>query len=69
LNHTCYEEGRRIPWESGITAVTPLNRKRWNLNVEATLSYQKQHQGQLSIFISEHKWKSGQPTEEEALMV
>jgi hypothetical protein len=49
--------------------VTPLNRNRWNLNIEATISYQKQHQAQLRIFISEHKWKGGQPTEEEALMI
>jgi hypothetical protein len=27
LNHTCFQEGQRIPWESAITAVTPLNRK------------------------------------------
>jgi hypothetical protein len=24
LNQTCYQETRRIPWESGITVVTPL---------------------------------------------
>jgi hypothetical protein len=28
LNSNCYHEGRRIPWESGITVVTPLNRNR-----------------------------------------
>lgn len=54
LNRTCYREGRQIPWI---------------LNIKATLSYQKQHQAQLRIFLSEHKWKGGQPTEEEALMV
>ncbi|KAL8376641.1 hypothetical protein RB595_007651 [Gaeumannomyces hyphopodioides] len=69
LNSTCYQEGKRIPWESGITVVTPLNRNRWNLNIEAALSFQKQWQAPLRIFISEHKWKDGQPTEEEALMV
>ncbi|KAL8281707.1 hypothetical protein RB600_008933 [Gaeumannomyces tritici] len=69
LNSTCYQEGRRIPWESGITVVTPLNRNRWNLNIEAALSFQKQWQAPLRIFISEHKWKDGQPTEEEALMI
>jgi PIF1-like helicase len=69
LNQTCYQEGRHIPWESGITVVTPLNRNRWNLNIEAILSYQKQYQAQLRIFISEHKWKGNQPTEEEALMI
>ncbi|PVH90925.1 hypothetical protein DM02DRAFT_647465 [Periconia macrospinosa] len=68
LNSTCYQEGRRIPWESGITVVTSLNRNRWNLNMEATLSFQRQHQALLRIFISEHKWKDGEPAEEEALM-
>ncbi|KAM5357575.1 hypothetical protein ACJZ2D_016120 [Fusarium nematophilum] len=65
----CIEEGRRIPWESGITVVTPLNRNRWNLNIEATLAFQRQWQAPLRIFVSEHKWKDGQPTEEEALMM
>jgi len=27
LNSTSYKEGRRIPWESGITVVTPLNQE------------------------------------------
>ena len=49
--------------------VTPLNRNRWNLNTEAILSFQRQHQRQLRIFISEHKWKNGQPTEEEAITI
>jgi hypothetical protein len=69
LNARCYEEGRRIPWESGITVVTPLNRNRWNLNVEGSLSFRKQKQAAMRIFVSEHKWKEGQPTEEEALMM
>jgi hypothetical protein len=69
LNRTCYQEGKRIPWESGITVVTPLNRNRWNLNIEAALSYQTQHKAQLRIFVSEHIWKAGQPTEEEAITV
>jgi hypothetical protein len=69
LNSICYQEGRRIPWRSGTTVVTPLNRNRWNLNIEATLSFQRQSQALLQIFISEHKWKGGQPTEEEAIMM
>ncbi len=39
------------------------------MNVEAILSFQRQWQAPLRIFISEHKWKDGQPTEEEALMI
>ncbi|KAM9876020.1 hypothetical protein VDGL01_09923 [Verticillium dahliae] len=70
LNNSGYQEGRRIPWESGITVVTPLNRNRWNLNIEATIAFhQRQRQAPLQIFISEHKWKDGEPTEEEALMM
>ncbi len=69
LNSRCYRKGARIPWETAITVVTPLNRNRWNLNIEGSLSFQKQRQAEMRIFISEHKWKDGQPTEEEALMV
>lgn len=69
LNNECYREGRRIPWGSNITVVTPLNKNRWNLNFEGILSFQRQQQAPLRIFISEHKWKDGEPTEEEALMI
>ncbi|KAM3449851.1 hypothetical protein NHJ6243_009907 [Beauveria neobassiana] len=69
LNSVCYQEGRRIPWESGITVVTPLNKNRWNLNMEAAMAFQKRVQAPLRIFESEHKWKDGQPTEEEAVMM
>ena len=69
LNSTCYQEGRRIPWESGITVVTPLNRNRWNLNIEAALSFQVQTRAQMRIFISEHIWLGGRPKEAEVLMM
>ena len=49
--------------------MTPLNRNRWNLNIEAVLSFQRRGHGLLRIFISEHKWREAEPTEEEALMV
>jgi hypothetical protein len=69
LNSTCYEEGRRIPWDSGIAVVTPLNRNRWNLNTKGALFFLGQLQIVLRIFISKHKWTDGEPTEEEALMI
>lgn len=68
LNTRCYREDRRIPWETGITVLTPLNRNRWNLNMDATLSFRRQHREMMRVFISEHRWKDGQPTEEEAIM-
>lgn len=69
LNSRCYRQGRRIPWETGITVVTPLNRNRWNLNMEAIISFQKQQQVEVRIFMSEHSWRGGIPTEEEAIMM
>ena len=69
INSTCYRECRRIPWETGITAVTPLNKNRWNLNFEATLSFRAQHQGPLRIFLAQHTWKEGKPTEEEVMLM
>lgn len=69
LNNECYHEGRRIPWESGVTVVSPPNKNRWNLNFEGTLSFQRQQQATVRIFISEHKWSDDKPTEEEALMI
>ncbi|OAQ63883.1 ATP-dependent DNA helicase PIF1 [Purpureocillium lilacinum] len=69
LNSRCYQQGRRIPWETCITVVTPLNRNRWNLNMEASLAFQMQQRSMMRVVISEHKWKNGVPTEEEAIMV
>ncbi|KAH8743852.1 hypothetical protein F5883DRAFT_512064 [Diaporthe sp. PMI_573] len=69
LNQRCYQEGKRIPWESGIPVVTPLNKNRWNLNFEAVLSFQRQHQAPMRVFLSEHQWKYGQPTEEALMML
>lgn len=63
LNSRCYREDRRIPWETGITVVTPLNRNRWNLNMEATLAFQIQQRSMMRIFTSEHKWKDGRPAD------
>ncbi len=55
LNTRCYQEGQSIPWESDITIVTPLNRNCWNLNLEATLAFQKQKQATMHIFLAEHR--------------
>ncbi|RYC79720.1 hypothetical protein BFJ63_vAg17395 [Fusarium oxysporum f. sp. narcissi] len=69
LNRTCYREKRRIVWAPGLTVVTPLNRNRWNLNIELSLCFRKNRQSLLRIFVSEHRWKEGKPTEEEAVMM
>lgn len=41
LNRRCFQPGRRIPWNTGITVVTPLNRNRWNLNIEGAIAFQQ----------------------------
>ncbi|KAM4056483.1 PIF1 protein [Hirsutella rhossiliensis] len=69
LNSRCYQPGRQIPWETGVTVVTPLNRNRWNLNLEAALAFQVLQQTAARVFLSEHKWKGGEPTEEEAVLM
>ncbi|KAM4055461.1 PIF1-like helicase [Hirsutella rhossiliensis] len=69
LNSRCYRAGRRIPWETGVTVVTPLNRNRWNLNLEAALAFRARQRTAARIFVSEHKWRDGTPTEEEAVLM
>ncbi|KAM4061649.1 PIF1-like helicase [Hirsutella rhossiliensis] len=69
LNSRCHRPGRRIPWETGLTVVTPLNRNRWNLNLEAALAFRAQRRTAARVFLSEHKWKGGVPTEEEAALM
>lgn len=49
--------------------VTPLNRNRWNLSIEASLCFQRERRAPLRIFISEHRWKDGKPSEEEAVII
>ncbi|KAM4064151.1 PIF1-like helicase [Hirsutella rhossiliensis] len=69
LNSRCHRPGRRIPWETGLTVVTPLNRNRWNLNLEAALAFRARRRTAARVFLSEHKWREGLPTEEEALLM
>lgn len=67
LNQSCYRPGQRISWAPDLTVVTPLNRNRWNLNIEATIASQQQQGCQMRIFLSEHHWVNGNPTEAEAI--
>ncbi|KAM4055547.1 AAA domain-containing protein [Hirsutella rhossiliensis] len=55
LNSRCHRPGRRIPWETGVTVVTPLNRNRWNLNLEAALAFRARQRTAARVFLSEHK--------------
>ena len=49
--------------------VRPLNSNRWNLNIEAILSFQKQQNALVPIYMSEHRWQDAQTAEEEAFMI
>lgn len=48
-----------IAFHSGLRAVTPLNRNRWNLNTEAVVDWARFNKRHISIFVSGHTWRSG----------
>lgn len=51
----------QITFHSGLRAITPLNRTRWALNMEAVLGWARFHRRHISIFVSTHTWRSGLP--------
>ncbi|XP_044717937.1 PIF1-like helicase domain-containing protein [Hirsutella rhossiliensis] len=51
LNSRCHRPGRRIAWETGVTVVTPLNRNRWNLNLEAALAFRALRRTAARVFL------------------
>lgn len=48
-----------IAFHSGLRAITPLNRNRWNLNTEAVVDWARFNKRHISIFVSAHAWRSG----------
>lgn len=51
----------QITFHSGLRAITPLNRTRWALNMEAVVGWARFHRRHISIFVSTHTWRSGLP--------
>lgn len=48
----------RITFHDGLRAITPLNRNRWSLNMEAVVDWARFNKKHISIFISTHTWRS-----------
>ncbi|XP_044715953.1 tetratricopeptide repeat domain-containing protein [Hirsutella rhossiliensis] len=52
-----------------VSGERSIIRNRWNLNLEAALVFRARQQTAARIFLSEHKWRDGTPTEEEAVLM
>ena len=59
LLNTKLVDRSEIAFHSGLRAITPLNRNRWNLNTEAVVDWARFNKRHISIFVSAHTWRSG----------
>lgn len=48
----------RITFKDGLRAITPFNRNRWSLNMEAIINWARFHKKHISVFVSAHTWRS-----------
>ncbi|KAM5529293.1 hypothetical protein FOXYSP1_17137 [Fusarium oxysporum f. sp. phaseoli] len=58
LLNTRLVDRSQITFKAGLRAITPLNRNRWALNMEALVDWARFHTKHISIFISTHTWRS-----------
>ncbi|KAM5344579.1 hypothetical protein ACJ41O_013114 [Fusarium nematophilum] len=58
LLNTRFVGRSQITFKAGLRAITPLNRNRWSLNMEALIDWARFHRRHISIFISTHTWRS-----------
>jgi hypothetical protein len=58
LLNTRLVDRSQITFKAGLRAITPLNRNRWALNMEALVDWARFHAKHISIFISTHTWRS-----------
>jgi hypothetical protein len=47
-----------ITFRNGLRAITPLNRNRWSLNMEAVVDWARFNGRHISVFVSTHRWRS-----------
>jgi hypothetical protein len=55
----------QVSSSTGLRAITPLNRNRWSLNMEAVVDWARSHKKHISIFISAHTWRGGSLSEDQ----
>ncbi|KAJ3552042.1 hypothetical protein NPX13_g11212 [Xylaria arbuscula] len=58
LLNTNLVDRSQITFNSGLRAITPLNRNRWSLNMEAVVDWARFNKRHISIFVSMHTWRS-----------
>ncbi|XP_044715976.1 PIF1-like helicase domain-containing protein [Hirsutella rhossiliensis] len=46
-----------ITFSNGLRAITPLNRNRWSLNMEAVVDWARFNERHISVFVSTHTWR------------
>ncbi|KJZ68102.1 hypothetical protein HIM_12507 [Hirsutella minnesotensis 3608] len=51
----------QVNFHDGLRAITPLNRTRWALNMEAVVGWARFNKRHISIFVSTHTWRNGPP--------
>ncbi|KJZ68959.1 hypothetical protein HIM_11656 [Hirsutella minnesotensis 3608] len=49
----------QVTFHDGLRAITPLNRTRWALNMEAVVGWARFNKRHISIFVSTHTWRNG----------
>ncbi|KAM4055420.1 PIF1 protein [Hirsutella rhossiliensis] len=49
----------QITFHDGLRAITPLNRTRWALNMEAVVGWARFNKRHIRIFVSTHTWRNG----------
>ncbi|KAI1357192.1 hypothetical protein F5Y08DRAFT_324824 [Xylaria arbuscula] len=57
LLNTNLVDRSQITFNSGLRAITPLNRNRWSLNMEAVVDWARFNKRHISIFVSMHTWR------------
>ncbi|KJZ68594.1 hypothetical protein HIM_12014 [Hirsutella minnesotensis 3608] len=58
LLNTKLVDRSQITFKDDLRAITPLNRNRWNLNMEAVVDWARFHRRHISVFVSTHTWRS-----------
>ncbi|KAI0903058.1 hypothetical protein F4823DRAFT_629717 [Ustulina deusta] len=58
LLNTRLRDRSQITFKDGLRAITPLNRNRWSLNLEAVVDWARFHRRHISVFVSTHTWRS-----------
>ncbi|KAH8659685.1 PIF1-like helicase-domain-containing protein [Ilyonectria robusta] len=60
-----YIPDEKLDFTGGRRAIIPLNRHRWDLTLCAALAFGEEHGRKVSLFMSDHQWKTRMPSEEE----